>query len=426
MFENTSPVPKSPARAIGTRLRRSRRLQIFAPKVRRLLALLVCCIALALGNAPGTRAAQSGRLDLEREEAELSRLLEAAQQSEAETLLREAEAGSAREKEREQGRREAEERAAAVRREREQKLLRQIDAEVEVEGEMFERQQRNQSAISRDVLGAHALQARDLRDGRSDPRLAPGVPEVRDLPRAIFSGESVTIAPGTAGFNNNRKLKVTRLSLDADRDGTPEIVRYLDRKTKAWLRQEEDRNYDGRMDSFLRFEGKRLVERFLDNNDDGQLDIFEHYADGLMVSRSLDRDDDGVVDAYYDYEGKFLARERHDANNDSKIDLVIDYRGGRRVSSEEDTDRNGRTDTWIRYRYRDGFETISHIDSDKAGRGFADTFETFETLDPDPGRAVLKRREEDLDGDGSIDMVSIYRKGKLVRRNILHPEVVPL
>ena len=33
---------------------------------------------------------------------------------------------------------------------------------------------------------------------------------------------------------------------------------------------------------------------------------------------------------------------------------------------------------------------------------------------------------EDLDGDGSIDLVSIYRAGKLVRREILKPEVVPL
>ena len=40
--------------------------------------------------------------------------------------------------------------------------------------------------------------------------------------------------------------------------------------------------------------------------------------------------------------------------------------------------------------------------------------------------AVLARREEDMNGDGKIDMVSIFVHGKLVRREIFHPEVVPL
>ena len=176
-------------------------------------------------------------------------------------------------------------------------------------------------------------------------------------------------------------------------------------------------------DAFLRFDGGRLVGRNLDNNHDGRLDVFETYSAGLMATRSLDLDHDGVVDAYYTYEGRYLALERHDANNDGNIDLVIQYRAGRRVSSQEDTNRDGRTDTWIRYRLKDGFETISQIDIDRAGRGFADTFETFEARQ---GKAMLARRDQDLDGDGKIDLVSIYREGKLVRRNILKPEVVPL
>lgn len=310
-----------------------------------------------------------------------------------------------------------------LRQQREQRLLGQIDTELEFEDEIRKRQLRNQTAVSRDSLGAHGWQDLESPAENAGARLAPSAPETRDLPRTIFREESITIAPGTEGFANERKLELIRLTLDADRDGTPEIVRYLDRRTGEWIRQDEDRNYDGRMDAFLRFEGGQLVERTLDNNDDGRLDIFETYTAGLMATRALDRDHDGVVDAHYTYQGRYLARERHDANNDGEIDLVIQYRAGRRVSSEEDTDRDGRTDTWIRYRYQDGFETISQIEFDRAGRGFADTFETFEARQ---GKAILARRAQDLDGDGSIDLVSIYREGKLVRRNILKPEVVPL
>jgi hypothetical protein len=307
--------------------------------------------------------------------------------------------------------------------ERAQRLRDQIDAELQFEDEIRKRRLRNETAVSRDSLGAHAWRDLQSPEANSTARLAPSAPEIRDLPRGIFSEEPISIAPGAEGFANEHRLELTRLSLDADRDATPEIVRYVDRETDAWIRQDEDRNYDGSMDAFLRFDGGRLVGRNLDNNHDGRLDVFETYSAGLMATRSLDLDHDGVVDAYYTYEGRYLALERHDANNDGNIDLVIQYRAGRRVSSQEDTNRDGRTDTWIRYRLKDGFETISQIDIDRAGRGFADTFETFEARQ---GKAMLARRDQDLDGDGKIDLVSIYREGKLVRRNILKPEVVPL
>ena len=66
---------------------------------------------------------------------------------------------------------------------------------------------------------------------------------------------------------------------------------------------------------------------------------------------------------------------------------------------------------------------IYRIERDKRGRGYADTFESFEPLE---GRSVLARREEDVNGDGKVDLISIYRSGKLVRREIINPEVVQL
>ena len=40
--------------------------------------------------------------------------------------------------------------------------------------------------------------------------------------------------------------------------------------------------------------------------------------------------------------------------------------------------------------------------------------------------AVLAKREEDRNGDGTPDITSIYRNGKLVRREISDPALVPL
>ncbi len=384
---------------------------------------MLCTLVLLAGSALPAGGNEARGSEFAQAESELSRQIEEAQRLEAEAAEREAEEQAARARQVEREHRERAERKAAERRRRQAGLRRQIDSEFEVQSEMLERKQRNDSATSRDLLGAHASSAPAAQRARSTARLAPEVPELRDLPRTIFSEKSVTIPAHSRGFGNDQKLKLIRLVLDADGDAVPEVVRYVDRKTDAWMRQEEDRNYDGTMDAFFRFEHGRLVERKLDSNDDGRPDIWEQYAAGRMVARTLDRDHDGVADAFYEYAGGYLARERHDADNNGEIDLVIQYREGRRIESEEDTDRDGRTDTWTRYGLADGLETVTHIESDRTGRGFADTFESFETRG---GKAILARREEDLDGDGSIDMVSIYRAGKLVRREILKPEVVPL
>ena len=62
------------------------------------------------------------------------------------------------------------------------------------------------------------------------------------------------------------------------------------------------------------------------------------------------------------------------------------------------------------------------IDRDTAGRGFPDTFEHFDIVDD---QAILARREKDMTGDREIDVVSIYHEGRLVRREIADPALLP-
>ncbi|MGH0037852.1 MAG: hypothetical protein ACQGVK_22715 [Myxococcota bacterium] len=289
------------------------------------------------------------------------------------------------------------------------------------------RQQRMLSSLSRgetagetDLDDADALPELDLRD-RADPRVAPAAPQDRPLPVAIFETRDVEIRRGTWG--NRSSLKLEMRVLDADGDGHPELVRYVDRKTGRMVRQEEDRNYDGVTDAWSDYRDGVIEARALDSNDDGNPDTWERYADGRMTSFEVDRDDDGVRDAFYRYEGGSLVEERHDADNDGQIDLRVTYVDRVRVRSEEDRDRDGRMDTWRSYQRIDGEEVVVRIERDERGRGYADTFETFEVRD---GRAVLARREEDIDGDGEIDVTSFYRDGKLVRREILAPELVSM
>jgi len=252
-----------------------------------------------------------------------------------------------------------------------------------------------------------------------DPRIAAPVPGERELPADIFDRSNEVIAPGT--WQNEQEIRVVRLVLDADGDGKPERIRFLDRKSGDPIREESDRNYDGVLDAWKSYRGGEVVGLILDENDDGNPDVFETYGNGLLVIRELDRDDDGVRDVFYRYRGDSLFEEGHDANNDGVVDLRILYENRRRARAEEDVDRDGRMDLWTRYSEQG--EEITEIDQDRAGRGFADTFAFFQIQD---GKAVLVRRERDLNGDGQIDVVSFYLDGRLWRRQIADPDLLPL
>ena len=66
---------------------------------------------------------------------------------------------------------------------------------------------------------------------------------------------------------------------------------------------------------------------------------------------------------------------------------------------------------------------VARIEHDKRGDGAVTMAETFDTT---TGQAVLSRRDEDVNGDGEVDVVSIYEEGKLVRREISDPALVEL
>jgi hypothetical protein len=295
-----------------------------------------------------------------------------------------------------------------------------LQAELRRQQEMLARIQQGESLEDPDLAAIDSPPELAL-DDQANPRVAPAAPEERALPAAIFEESRVTIEKGRWG--NRNELHLLARVLDADRDGKPELIRYVDPKSRRLVRQEEDRDYDGVLDAWSDYEGGALVARVLDSNDDGNPDVWESYHAGRMTQREIDRDDDGVRDAFYRYDDGSLTEERHDADNDGRIDLHVIYADRRRIRDEEDRDRDGRVDTWRSYTSVDGRELVSRIERDVKGRGFPDTTEIFEAQG---GEAKLVRREEDLDGDGEVDVVSHYRDGKLTRREIRNPDVAPL
>jgi len=318
---------------------------------------------------------------------------------------------------------------------REEDLERQIESEVarqdtleaEIEAEL-RRQEELLQQIEQDEAvrseGAAAPQDIDQETlvARADPRAAPAAPKERDLPLSIFDEEHRTIAKGKWG--NEREIDVLARSLDADRDGNPEEVRYHDAATGVILRKEEDKDYEGTIDTWSSYESGVLVEIQRDNNEDGKADEWERYGpDGRMTAREVDRNYDGTRDAVFVYEAGSLVEERHDGSSDGSVDRIVRYQARAIVSSEEDLDHDGRMDTWTRFATVEGKEVVARIEKDTTGDGKADTFETYEQI---AGKAALKQRDEDKNGDGTIDVRSVYEDGKLKQREITDPALVPL
>jgi hypothetical protein len=312
------------------------------------------------------------------------------------------------------------------------------DYEGDLEGEMARQEelQRVQGEIDAELRRQEVLQrSRDLSEigralngsppdeekleQRADPRIAPRAPVDRDLPVAIFDSEEIEVPAGTLG--NSEPMVIIMRTLDADRDGHPEQVRYVDKSTGAMIRKASDRDYDGALDTWQTYAGDSLDERTLDTDGDGHIDTWERYQAGRMIERVIDRNGNGHKDAFYTFSTGSLVEERHDRNDDGQFDAIVIYQGRQKSRSQEDRSGDGQFDTWTTYAVVGGKEMPASIKRDSNGSGKVDIIETFETSS---GTPVIAKREEDINGDGTIDVTSIYRRGKLYRRELTDPALV--
>jgi hypothetical protein len=290
-----------------------------------------------------------------------------------------------------------------------------------IESEIEEELSKQEELSAEETSGSAAPPTPDLPDLGADPMSAPPAPQPRALPESLFESQPMTIPAGA--WQNPRTLEVVRRSLDADRDGKPEELRYLDATSGALVRRELDRDFDGQLDAWISYQGGEPVTQVLDENGDGRLDAWESYANDLLAARAVDTDADGVQDVFYRYEGGDLVQKRADRNNDGTVDRTDTFRERRRQRTEEDRDLDGVIETWTTWGAVDGREVVVRIERDSRARGKPDVFETYETVG---GETRIARREEDLNGDGTIDVVSTYEGGKLVQRAISDEALSPL
>ncbi len=174
---------------------------------------------------------------------------------------------------------------------------------------------------------------------------------------ASLGKKEISPAPSSSPFKN---VEIR----DTNQDGIPDLwIYYNPIKPGEIVRQEEDTNGDGRVDTWSTFKEGKLVRREVDTKGNGRPDTIYYYEDGK------------------------ISREERDENGDGRPSFRAVYQNGRLAKVEKDLDRDGKIDLWIYY----------------------DTTKEEET--------VLKE-ERDLNADGIVDLWSYYERGRLVQRDV--------
>ena len=135
-------------------------------------------------------------------------------------------------------------------------------------------------------------------------------------------------------------------------------------------------------------------------------------GDELPVLREEDLTQDGRADRWIAYAGSHRAEIWEAGRNAGRPDvrLVFSQQGRRLARIEIDRDGNGRPEQVLHY----SGDRLTTEARDTSGNGVLDTFDRLDA----EGRVVL--REEDTNGDGEIDVRSVYEAGRLVRRELTH------
>jgi hypothetical protein len=126
------------------------------------------------------------------------------------------------------------------------------------------------------------------------------------------------------GEDVEQRLVMICREADINGDGRKDVIRYYDDDGRS-LREESDRDFDGRMDMALIFQDGKVVLEEVDENHDGKVDtkLFFENEKPLRAERDLTGRSTPEVwrpDRWEYYEGGQMVRMGTDLDGDSRVD----------------------------------------------------------------------------------------------------------
>lgn len=144
--------------------------------------------------------------------------------------------------------------------------------------------------------------------------------------------------------------KLSQLTVDAKKDGKPNIFSYMD--GTRFVRIEIDEDEDGKIDRWEYYGADQKLEKVgLSRSNDGKVDSWAYQApDGSIEKMEVSKHRDGKVDRTEFYEKSVLVRAEEDSNGDGRPDKWETYADGALVTVSFDTRFTGIPDRTIDYR----------------------------------------------------------------------------
>jgi hypothetical protein len=127
-----------------------------------------------------------------------------------------------------------------------------------------------------------------------------------------------------AGVGVEARLVMICRETDVNGDGKKDVIRYYDDEGRS-LREESDRNFDGKMDVALVFQDGKVAVKEIDENHDGKIDtkIFMDNGKPLRAERDLkgrSTQNHWQPDRWEYYEAGQMVRMGTDLDGDERVD----------------------------------------------------------------------------------------------------------
>jgi hypothetical protein len=188
-------------------------------------------------------------------------------------------------------------------------------------------EQAGPTLASKPLIGADDQSRCDFK-GRSDREViesnGPGasIPNVR----RVF---------GILGEGDDRRRVLFCREIDTNLDGRKDVVRTYNDKGDA-VDEQADSNYDGKVDTWIRFSAGRIAKVELDRNGDGKPDETRYYVKGKISRAQRDTNFDGKPDVWEVYSDGQLERIGSDLDFDGHVDRWDRDEVAHRVADEKE------------------------------------------------------------------------------------------
>jgi hypothetical protein len=184
----------------------------------------------------------------------------------------------------------------------------------------------NEAANSRDTAQQSRLAAQGLQLGTGDPRCDATI-KGREFTEYDTSGDEVFDVRKV--FTRMGDLATSRLVMicreaDVNRDGKKDVVRTYD-DLGVPLREQADRNFDGKWDQTTLYQSGEIVLQEFDDNFDGKTDTKVYYEKGNPVRAERDltgrsSPSQWRPDRWEYFEAGKMVRMGTDLDGDSRVD----------------------------------------------------------------------------------------------------------